>query len=264
MSATLPATGLAAGHGDRMLFSGLDLVVAPGDVVGLIGANGAGKSTLLRLLAGLQTPEQGRVALSPPSATVGQLPQEPERRPGETVRDFLARRTGVARAQSAMDAAEVAGGLGLGAELNTPMAALSGGQAGLAALLLSRYDVLLLDEPTNDLNLDGLERFVGELRSPVVIVSHDREFLARTATRVMELDLAAGLLRRHAAARHARPPDARRGAHHPALGGGRRAGPPAVTPAPASRVRVTASAAGSALPSGRPACPPHSSAGVCR
>ena len=75
------------------------------------------------------------------------------------------------------------------------MTALSGGQAaraGLAALLLSRYDVLLLDEPTNDLDLDGLERlerFVTGLRAPAVIVSHDREFLARTVTRVVELDL---------------------------------------------------------------------------
>ena len=50
MSATLQATDLAAGHGARVLFSGLDLVIAPGDVVGLVGANGAGKSTLLRLL----------------------------------------------------------------------------------------------------------------------------------------------------------------------------------------------------------------------
>ena len=86
MSATLKATSLAAGHGDRVLFSGLDLVVAPGDVVGLVGVNGAGKSTLLRMLAGEATAEEGTVTLSPPDATVGYLPQEPERRPGETVR----------------------------------------------------------------------------------------------------------------------------------------------------------------------------------
>ena len=102
------------------------------------------------------------------------------------------------------------------------MTALSGGQAaraGLAALLLSRYDVLLLDEPTNDLDLDGLERlerFVTGLRAPAVIVSHDREFLARTVTRVVELDLAqqqvgvydggyeAYLAEREVARRHAR------------------------------------------------------------
>ncbi|TSB17505.1 ATP-binding cassette domain-containing protein, partial [Streptomyces benahoarensis] len=68
MSATLVAKDLTAGHGERVLFSGLDLVVAPGDVIGLVGANGAGKSTLLRLLAGLDTPEQGTLALSPPTA----------------------------------------------------------------------------------------------------------------------------------------------------------------------------------------------------
>ncbi|GHH82576.1 ABC transporter ATP-binding protein [Streptomyces sulfonofaciens] len=231
MTATLVAKDLAAGHGDRLLFSGLDLVVAPGDVIGLVGANGAGKSTLLRLLAGLDTPEQGARSLSPPTATVGHLPQEPERRPGESIRAFLARRTGVAEAQRAMDAAtealvagapgaddayatalerwlglggadlderaeETAESLGLGIGLDSPMTALSGGQAArasLASLLLSRYDVFLLDEPTNDLDLDGLqrlERFVGGLRAGTVVVSHDREFLTRTVTRVLELDLA--------------------------------------------------------------------------
>ncbi|MBM9618086.1 ABC-F family ATP-binding cassette domain-containing protein [Streptomyces zhihengii] len=231
MTATLVAKDLAAGHGDRTLFAGLDLVVAPGDVIGLVGVNGAGKSTLLRLLAGLDRPEQGELRLSPPTATVGHLPQEPERRPGETVRAFLARRTGVAAAQEAMDAAtqglvdgasgaddayavslerwldlggadlderadEVAAGLGLTVGLDAPMTALSGGQAaraGLASLLLSRYDVFLLDEPTNDLDLDGLERlesFVRGLRAGTVVVSHDREFLTRTVTKVLELDLA--------------------------------------------------------------------------
>ncbi|MGP3926725.1 ABC-F family ATP-binding cassette domain-containing protein [Streptomyces sp. 8N616] len=231
MTATLVAKDLAAGHGDRTLFSGLDLVVAPGDVIGLVGVNGAGKSTLLRLLAGLDAPERGALRLSPPTAAVGHLPQEPERRPGETVREFLARRTGVAAAQRALDestqaladglpgaddayatglerwlglggadleerAEEVADGLGLAVGLDLPMTALSGGQAaraGLASLLLSRYDVFLLDEPTNDLDLEGLERlesFVTGLRAGTVVVSHDREFLTRTVTKVLELDLA--------------------------------------------------------------------------
>src|SRR3954471_14294510 len=102
MSATLLARGLAAAHGDITLFSGLDLVVTPGDVVGLVGANGAGKSTLLRLLAGLPTPEAGSVGLSPAAATVGYLPQEAERRP-ETITAFLGRRTGVTAAQAELD-----------------------------------------------------------------------------------------------------------------------------------------------------------------
>ncbi|MFG2067214.1 ABC-F family ATP-binding cassette domain-containing protein [Micromonospora tulbaghiae] len=257
MSATLIAKDLTAGHGDRLLFEDLDLVVAPGDVVGLVGVNGAGKSTLLRTLAGLVPREQGSVSLSPPTATVGYLPQEPERRPGETVREFLARRTGVTAAQAALDAAtealtagaagaddayanalerwldlggadlderaaQVAAELGLDVGLDHPMTGLSGGQAaraGLASLLLSRYDVFLLDEPTNDLDLAGLdrlERFVTGLRAGAVVVSHDREFLTRTVTRIVELDLhqrqvnhygggyAAYLEEREVARRHAR------------------------------------------------------------
>ena len=84
--------------------------------------------------------------------------------------------------------------IGLDVDLDLPMTALSGGQAarvGLAALLLSRYDVYLLDEPTNDLDADGLdllEEFVEGLEAPVVVVSHDREFLARTVTTVVEID----------------------------------------------------------------------------
>ncbi|MEU4156901.1 ABC-F family ATP-binding cassette domain-containing protein [Actinoplanes sp. NPDC026670] len=227
MSATLIARQLAAGHGDRTLFTDLDLVVAPGDVIGLVGVNGAGKTTLLRTLAGLIPTESGSVALSPPTANVGYLPQERERRPGESVRDFLGRRTGVTAAQEAMDTAadelgrELPGAddryaaaldkwldLGgadleeriaeadLGFDLDLPMTALSGGQAaraGMASLLLSRYDIYLLDEPTNDLDLDGLARleaFVSGLRAGAVLVSHDREFLTRTVTKVLELDLA--------------------------------------------------------------------------
>ncbi|MGV9774621.1 ABC-F family ATP-binding cassette domain-containing protein [Streptosporangium sp. NPDC003464] len=231
MSATIVAKDLAAGHGDRALFSGLDLVVAPGEVIGLVGVNGAGKSTLMRILAGLLPPEHGAVRLSPPSAAVGYLPQERERRADETLAAFLGRRTGVSAAQRALDAAtealvegrpgadddyaaglerwlalggadleeraeEVVAELGLAVDLDRPMTALSGGQAaraGMASLLLSRYDVFLLDEPTNDLDLDGLERlerFVAGLRAGTVLVSHDREFLARTVDRVVELDLA--------------------------------------------------------------------------
>ena len=65
---TLVARSLAAGHGDRTLFSGLDLVVAPGDIVGLVGPNGAGKTTLLQLLAGLARPESGEIVRSPASS----------------------------------------------------------------------------------------------------------------------------------------------------------------------------------------------------
>ncbi|KQQ68710.1 ABC-F family ATP-binding cassette domain-containing protein [Microbacterium sp. Leaf320] len=240
MTATLVAQNLAGGYGHRILFEGLDLTVAPGDVIGVVGANGAGKSTLLRILAGVLAPADGTVSLAPIDAFVGWLPQEHERVEGETVAEYIARRTGCAQATQEMDAAAAALGdpslapagtdpadtysqaldrwLASGAadlderipavlaDLGLPsggrvaedalMTGLSGGQAarvGLAALLLSRFDIVFLDEPTNDLDLDGLDRlesFVRGLRGGVVLVSHDREFLARSVTRVLELDLA--------------------------------------------------------------------------
>lgn len=242
MTATLVAQNLAGGYGHRILFEDLDLTVAPGDVVGVVGANGAGKSTLLRLLAGADVPAAGTIALAPADAFVGWLPQEHERVEGETIAQYIARRTGCSAATREMDAAAAALGdptlappgvdpadaysealdrwlasgaadlddrlpvvladLGLdiagGLTGETPMTALSGGQAarvGLAALLLSRFDIVLLDEPTNDLDLDGLDRlesFVRGLRGGAVLVSHDREFLARSVTKVLELDLAQG------------------------------------------------------------------------
>ncbi len=174
------------------------------------------------------TPAGSRAA--PPTATVGLLPQEPDRRPGERLLDLLARRTGVAGAQAALDAAteglttgapgaddaystalerwldlggadldarapEVCEDLGLPADLlDAETVTLSGGQAArasLASVLLSRYDVFLLDEPTNDLDFAGLERlerFVLGLQAGLVVVSHDREFLSRTITSVLDLD----------------------------------------------------------------------------
>ncbi len=252
MTATLVAKNVAGGFAHRTLFEGVDVTVAPGDVIGVVGVNGAGKSTLLRILAGDLEPLDGAVSIAPADAFVGWLPQEHERVPGETVAAYLARRTGCAEATEVMEAAAAALaepehasantdpalaysaaldhwlatgaadlderlpavladlGLDVGGQEqsdpgkrssavrpeSTPMTALSGGQAarvGLAALVLSRFDVVLLDEPTNDLDLDGLgrlEQFVRDLRGGVVLVSHDREFLVRTVTRVLELDLA--------------------------------------------------------------------------
>ncbi|EUA67421.1 ABC transporter family protein [Mycobacteroides abscessus subsp. bolletii 1513] len=241
MTATLVAKNLAGGFAHRTLFEGLDVTVAPGDVVGVVGANGAGKSTLLRILAGDLQPLAGTVGVAPSDAFIGWLPQEHERIPGETVAAYIARRTGCIAATEAMESAAAAladqlqgrtdpadeysvafdrwlacgaadledrvpavlNDVGLGPDTVRPastlMTSLSGGQAarvGLAALVLSRFDVVLLDEPTNDLDLDGLARledFVRDLRGGVVLVSHDREFLARSVTHVLELDLAQNL-----------------------------------------------------------------------
>ncbi len=227
---SLVARGIGVSFGASTVLDRIDLTIGPGDRVGIVAPNGTGKSTLLKIIAGVVEPDAGSVTLAPPTATVGYLPQEPERRDGESVLAALARRTGVAAATVEMEAAtealaasapgaddryataldrwlrlggadldvraaETAAALGLAESVLTQaMPTLSGGQAArvsLASILLSQHDVLLLDEPTNDLDFDGLDRleqFVARSPSAMAIVSHDREFLARTITSVLEID----------------------------------------------------------------------------
>ncbi len=229
-SVTVSARDLTLSFGAMTVLDGVSLTLAAGDRLGLVAPNGTGKSTLLRVLAGDLIPDGGQVALSPRDATVGLLAQEPERRDDETVRQAIARRTGVRAAAVEYDAATAAVAAGPeasadrysialdrwlalgGADLDTRIgetwaelgltdrlleqstATLSGGEAArvsLAAVLLSRHDVLLLDEPTNDLDfaaLDRLEAFVLQRTGPLLLVSHDRAFLERTITGVVDLD----------------------------------------------------------------------------
>jgi len=228
--ASLIARQLTVVRGPLVVLDDVDLTLAPGHRVGLVGPNGVGKSTLLGALAGRVELEKGSVDAAPRTATIGLLPQEPERSATETVREFLARRSGVSGAHVDLDAATAAlaeGAVGaddryadaldrwlaLGAAdfdarvgsvwsdlglderlIDQPTRSLSGGEAArasLASLLLSRFDVFLLDEPTNDLDLDGLERlerWILGLDAPVMLVSHDRTFLERVITDVVEID----------------------------------------------------------------------------
>ena len=225
--------GVVRSFGARTVLDHVDLTLGPRSRLGLVGPNGAGKSTLLRLLAGLDQPDEGHVERTPASLTVGYLPQEHDRRPGETLLAYLSRRTGIAEAEAdverhtdawspdayatalerflALGGADLASrarvtcaDLGLAASLDQETATLSGGEAaraGLAAILLSRFDVLLLDEPTNDLDFDGLdrlERFVGGFAGGLAVVSHDRIFLDRTVTRIAEIDPWTGRVREYA------------------------------------------------------------------
>jgi ATPase subunit of ABC transporter with duplicated ATPase domains len=194
----LAARNLTVIRGAQVVLDGIDLLVDGTSRIGVLGRNGAGKTTLLRCLAGLELPTSGTVERSPPNLDVGYLAQEPDPRPGETTAAYLRRRTGLAEAETAMQAALRAVGdhpgpreleayddalarfLALGGDdhdtraprvladvgldpavLDTALERLSGGQrvkAGLAAILLARFGVLLLDEPTNNLDFDGLAR----------------------------------------------------------------------------------------------------------
>jgi ATPase subunit of ABC transporter with duplicated ATPase domains len=153
LAGSLVAAGVSKSYGAEVVLRDVSLVVAPRARIGLVGPNGAGKSTLLRLLAGLDEPDAGRIRRTPPSLTTGYLAQE---------RDSADARSGGQKARAA-----------------------------LAEVLRGSFDVLLLDEPTNDLDFAGLawlERGLASHPGSVVVVSHDRAFLDRTVTRIVELD----------------------------------------------------------------------------
>ncbi len=216
-------------RGNQVILDHVNLTVGPGTRVGIVGPNGIGKTTLLRVLAGFQPADSGVVERTPGSLTIGYLEQERGAVAGETVMQYLARRTGVAAASTALDhhtadlaadpaaetvaaytealdaflarggddfearAAAVCGEVGLADRLAVAVSDLSGGQAaraGLAAILLARFDVFLLDEPTNDLDfrgLDQLERFLAGVAGGAAVVSHDRAFLDRAMARIVEI-----------------------------------------------------------------------------
>jgi ATPase subunit of ABC transporter with duplicated ATPase domains len=153
LAGSLVAAGITKSYGAEVVLADVDLVVPPRARIGLVGPNGAGKSTLLRLLAGLEEPDEGRIRRTPPSLAVGYLAQE---------RDAERTRSGGEEARAA-----------------------------LSGLLRGGFDVLLLDEPTNDLDFAGLawlERSLASHPGSVVVVSHDRAFLDRAVTRIVELD----------------------------------------------------------------------------
>src|SRR5437899_9713072 len=172
------------------LLAGAGLAVATGDRICMVGRNGSGKSTLLRIAAGLVQPDAG-YRFAQPGATIRYLSQEPDLSGFATTLAYV-------EAGFSAEADDRHRALYLLKELNLSgeeePASLSGGEARRAALaraLAPSPDVLLLDEPTNQLDLPGiewLERELTELRSGIVLISHDRQLLERFSRRTVWLD----------------------------------------------------------------------------
>lgn len=203
---------ISLSFGNAPVLDGVNLVVEPGERLGLVGRNGAGKSTLMKLIAGELRPEEGLVEATD-GLRVARLVQDlPEDRPG-TVFDIVAEGFGEDGRDAARlhygvevdlvrDAAHswtlvhaVNGTIGrIGLDPEAAFSSLSGGQKRrvlLAQALVVDPDVLLLDEPTNHLDIASIEWLEGFLvREPrtLVFVTHDRAFLQRLATRIIELD----------------------------------------------------------------------------
>lgn len=212
MPPVLTASNLSRTFGSRTLFSGVSVSLEDRERLALIGPNGSGKSTLLKILAGFDQPDDGSVTIRK-GARIAYVPQSDVFPDGSTIR------TAVIEAVREQVAAgliphihddfeiEMAADLALGRfdfpDTDQPTASLSGGQRkrlSIARAIASEPDIILFDEPTNHLDVEGiqwLEEFIcggqgggsGDSFASI-IVTHDREFLETTATRIVELSTA--------------------------------------------------------------------------
>jgi ABC transport system ATP-binding/permease protein len=215
----LSAISLAYGH--VPLLDHADLVIEPGERVGLIGRNGTGKSSLLRIIEGISRPDDGKVFLQP-GIKLAAVAQEPAFKPGLTVFEAVAEGVGegtrllidyhaaahagdMERMHELHEALEAANGWTLQHRIeatlsrlqlpeDTPVEELSGGlrkRVAMARALVMEPDLLLLDEPTNHLDISAiewLEEMLVAFSGAVLFVTHDRRFLDRVALRIVELD----------------------------------------------------------------------------
>ena len=192
----LDAEGLSASRPGRPLFEGVSFSIADGERWGVVGLNGCGKSTLLRMLAGIDAGDAGVVRRGR-DVRLAVLDQDPQLTHA-TPREELGSIDGV----EIWEAEAVADRLGSTPDLDRPVAQLSGGQAkriALARSLVQPAELLVLDEPTNHLDIDAiawLEDRLAEHRGGLILVTHDRHFLDRVTTRVLELDRGASHVHR--------------------------------------------------------------------
>ena len=230
----IAVSGLSKHFGPQTLFEGVSIQLTPGNRYGLVGANGSGKSTLLKILAGIEPPSDGVVAI-PKRLTLGYLEQDHfkyeatpilevammgdhevwqamrekdellarahEEFDGERyadLEDLILTRDGYALEARA---AEVLEGLGIPAEVHRqPLSTLSGGfklRVLLAKVLAAKPDALLLDEPTNHLDIVSirwLEKFLQGYEGIAVVVSHDHRFLDNVCNQIVDVDYETAIL----------------------------------------------------------------------
>ncbi|WP_417599402.1 ABC-F family ATP-binding cassette domain-containing protein [Pararhodobacter oceanensis] len=180
----LQLNNISLTYGGNPLFSGLDLVIQPGDRLALVGRNGSGKSTLMKIMARLVEPDSGARILTP-GTQVGYMEQDPDFSGFATLGDYAMQSLDPSEAYKVEIAAE---GLAFDPEIAVETA--SGGErrrAALAKLLAEAPELMLLDEPTNHLDIHAigwLEARLRETRAAYVLISHDRAFL-NALTRAM-------------------------------------------------------------------------------
>ncbi len=190
MKPYLDVQNLSKSFGDRILFSDISFSIAEGQKTALVARNGTGKSTLLSIITGQEGYDSGNVVYANGIKT-GFLEQTPEFDPQESVLDACFNHQG--EEQKVLKAKQILTQLRI-TDLQQPMGQLSGGQrkrVALANILINEPDLLILDEPTNHLDIDMIEWLEGYLargQRTLLMVTHDRFFLDRVCTQIIELD----------------------------------------------------------------------------
>jgi ATP-binding cassette subfamily F protein uup len=180
----------------KELLIGVSLGVSEGDRIGIVGRNGSGKSTLMKIIAGVETPDSGRVTKSN-SARIGLLSQVDSANPESTVGEVVLGDTAKHEWASEPNIREVFTGLFGSFDdhiFDRKFGQLSGGErrrVGLAKLLINELDLILLDEPTNHLDVEGVAWLAQYLNNrkglAVTVVTHDRWFLDAVTDRTWEV-----------------------------------------------------------------------------
>ncbi len=181
--------------GNQVVLKNVSLSVFEREILALVGRNGSGKSTLLKIMAGELEPDKGKVEYLK-GLKVAYFPQEiPYEKQKYTAREIISSAINVELEKVYGEFASLLGKLGFPKEkLDSQVELLSGGEKSKVLLILilkSDADIFLLDEPTNNLDLDGLillEDFIMSSSHGFLIVSHDRKFLERLATGIIEMN----------------------------------------------------------------------------
>jgi ATP-binding cassette subfamily F protein uup len=186
---------ISKGFSEHPLFSHLSLAIHEQERLALIGNNGSGKSTLLKILAGLEEVDEGTLSVRK-GFSCAYVPQQEDFPAGKTAGEIIEQTLnsrGIDPADIARRASIYLGAAGFN-DAAVPVDALSGGwkkRLSIACALALEPDCLLLDEPTNHLDIDSiiwLENYLDSLRCAIAFVSHDRYFIERLATRVLEIN----------------------------------------------------------------------------
>lgn len=222
MANLLQVENLTKSFGVNSLFDDINFTINEGDKVGLIAKNGTGKSTLLSIIAGDDTPDDGKLIFKN-DVTIGYLKQLPQFEPHLSVMDTCligdddqskairqyenalieGNNEEMTKAIQAMDLAsawdyeerfkQILSQLKID-DFKQRISELSGGQikrVALAKILISNPQFLILDEPTNHLDIDmieWLEAYLSRSRMTILMVTHDRYFLDKICSKILELD----------------------------------------------------------------------------